>query len=93
MSRKSLPSGITTIGIDIGKNTFHLIGLDRRGALASQPNCAFLAHPSRSSAMMISLLSEKLLRITRGACLRSGGNSRCANLNTSSDRFHAAVAG
>ena len=25
MSRKSLPCDITTIGIDIGKNTFHLI--------------------------------------------------------------------
>jgi transposase len=36
MSRKSLPCGITTIGIDIGKNTFHLIGLDRRGAIALQ---------------------------------------------------------
>jgi transposase len=39
MSRKSLPCDITTIGIDIGKNTFHLIGLDRRGAIALQlPN-------------------------------------------------------
>ena len=36
MSHKSLPSGITTIGIDIGKNTFPLIGLDRRGAIALQ---------------------------------------------------------
>ena len=33
MLRKSLPCDITTIGIDIGKNTFHLIGLDRRGAI------------------------------------------------------------
>ena len=36
MSRKSLPCGITTIGLDIGKNTFHLIGFDRRGAVALQ---------------------------------------------------------
>jgi transposase len=28
-----MPSTITTIGIDIGKNTFHLIGLDQRGAI------------------------------------------------------------
>jgi len=34
MSRKPLPCDVTTIGIDIGKNTFHLIGLDRRGAIA-----------------------------------------------------------
>ena len=26
------PETITTIGIDLGKNTFHLIGLDKRGA-------------------------------------------------------------
>jgi hypothetical protein len=29
MSRKST-DGVTTIGIDIGKNSFHLIGLDGR---------------------------------------------------------------
>src|ERR1700739_2988216 len=27
---------IATIGIDLGKNTFHLVGLDRRGAILSQ---------------------------------------------------------
>jgi transposase len=27
---------VTTIGIDIGKNTFHLIGFDRRGAIAAR---------------------------------------------------------
>src|SRR5262249_17008242 len=36
MSRKPLPCDVTTIGIDIGKNTFHLIGLDMRGAIALQ---------------------------------------------------------
>jgi hypothetical protein len=30
MSRESIPS---TIGIDIGKNTFHVVGLDQRGAI------------------------------------------------------------
>jgi len=33
MSRQSMPSTVTTIGIDIGKNTFHLVGLDQRGAI------------------------------------------------------------
>jgi|SRR5215510_9995017 len=33
---RSTPSSflISTIGLDIGKNTFHLIGLDKRGAIA-----------------------------------------------------------
>ena len=25
---------VATIGVDIGKNTFHLVGLDKRGAIA-----------------------------------------------------------
>jgi len=33
MSRQSTTSTIATIGIDIGKNTFHLVGLDQRGAI------------------------------------------------------------
>src|SRR5436853_731785 len=34
-SRKTLEP-IATIGIDIGKNTFHLVGLDKRGAIVLQ---------------------------------------------------------
>jgi transposase len=30
---KRTNSIITTIGIDIGKNAFHVVGLDRRGAI------------------------------------------------------------
>src|SRR5947199_7093224 len=36
MSHKSTPSTISTIGIDIGKNSFHLVGLDQRGAILLQ---------------------------------------------------------
>ena len=32
MSNKSIAT-IATMGIDIGKNSFHVIGLDRRGAI------------------------------------------------------------
>jgi transposase len=31
--RKAKPAVIATLGIDIGKNVFHLIGLDKRGAI------------------------------------------------------------
>ena len=30
----SSANSVSTIGLDIGKNTFHLIGLDKRGAIA-----------------------------------------------------------
>jgi transposase len=36
MSRKPTQTAITTIGIDIGKNIFHLVGLDDRGAIVLQ---------------------------------------------------------
>jgi len=33
MSRKSAYANVATLGIDIGKNSFHVIGLDRQGAI------------------------------------------------------------
>jgi len=36
MSRQSTPYTVATIGIDIGKNTFHLVGLDHRGNIVLQ---------------------------------------------------------
>ena len=30
------PETVTTIGIDLGKNTFHLVGLNQRGAIVLQ---------------------------------------------------------
>ena len=33
MDRKATDGTVTAIGIDIGKNTFHLVGLDERGAI------------------------------------------------------------
>ena len=36
MSRQSTSPTVATIGIDIGKNTFHLIGLDHRGNIVLQ---------------------------------------------------------
>jgi transposase len=36
MSSSSAPTTTATIGIDLGKNTFHLVGLDRRGAIVLQ---------------------------------------------------------
>jgi hypothetical protein len=33
---QNTPATISTIGIDVGKNTFHLVGLDKRGAIVLQ---------------------------------------------------------
>ncbi len=34
MNPKTASGIVTTMGIDIGKNMFHLIGMDARGAIA-----------------------------------------------------------
>ena len=36
MSRQSMPAAVATFGIDLGKNTFHLVGLDQRGNIVLQ---------------------------------------------------------
>ncbi len=33
MTKTSLKGVVSTIGIDIGKNTFHLVGMDASGAI------------------------------------------------------------
>jgi transposase len=33
MPRRSTVHAVTTIGIDMGKNTLHMVGLDSRGAI------------------------------------------------------------
>jgi hypothetical protein len=33
MDSKAKDSIVTATGIDVGKNTFHLVGLDERGAI------------------------------------------------------------
>jgi transposase len=40
MSHKSASSTVSTIGIDLGKNSFHLVGLDQRGAIVLQVKCS-----------------------------------------------------
>ena len=47
MSQK-LDSEIAVIGIDIGKNSFHLVGQDRRGSI--RVAAEVVARPSRSAA-------------------------------------------
>jgi transposase len=41
MSHKSAPFiAVRTIGIDLGKNSFHLVGLDQRGVIVLQLKCS-----------------------------------------------------
>src|SRR6201984_2922562 len=40
MSHKSAPPTVSTIRIDLDKNSFHLVGLDQRGAIVLQLKCS-----------------------------------------------------
>src|SRR5262249_47859856 len=40
MSHKSAPATGSTSSIDLGKNSFHLVGLDQRGAIVWQLKCS-----------------------------------------------------
>jgi len=44
MSNKSIAT-IATMGIDICKNSFHVVGLDRRGAIVLQQKWSAPANP------------------------------------------------
>ncbi len=41
MNPKTASGIVTTMGIDIGKNTFHLIGMDARGARSRRANAHY----------------------------------------------------
>jgi len=46
---QSLNSAIAVIGIDIGKNSFHVVGLDDRGTIVLRQKCCPLCPRKRTS--------------------------------------------
>jgi hypothetical protein len=46
MPRRSTVRAVTTIGIDMGKNTFHIVGLDSLGAIGESGSRAGALHQS-----------------------------------------------
>lgn len=51
MPRRNTAEAVATIGIDIGKNSFHLIGLDKRGAIVMQTKLSRLQLARRLANM------------------------------------------
>ena len=48
-----LKSVIAAIGIDIGKNSFHVVGLDGRGAIALRQKMCCLAMKARDDQLSL----------------------------------------
>lgn len=53
--RKSSDQPVTTIGIDIGQNTLHLVGLDKRGFIVARSKVS--RSQSADSRMSLAALS------------------------------------
>jgi transposase len=86
MSRQTNAIAVTTIGIDTGKNTLHLIGLDEHGAivlreklargrirtrLANVPPCLIGIEAGMATHYVARELSHRLDRIGAAAQLRN----------------------
>ena len=74
--QKSLNS-VATIGLDIGKNTFHLVGLDQRGAIAMRIKVSRNQLIRRLVNLPPSLIGLRpaLARITSRARLSNSGTT------------------
>ena len=65
MPRTSAVHAVTTIGIDMGKNTLHMIGLDARGAIVLREKVARGAsHRGSRTCHPVSLASKREWRRT-----------------------------
>jgi transposase len=70
MSHKSAPGTVSTIGIDLGKNSFHLVGLDQRGAIVWQLKCSRGQLERRLANIPCCLIGMEALPADRRAPLR-----------------------
>ena len=48
---EALKNSIAFVGIDIGKNSFHVVGLDERGAIVLRQDHSGIGLPSAPSAL------------------------------------------
>jgi transposase len=62
---KSASTQIAVIGIDIGKNSFHVVGLDRRGAIVLRQKG--VAWPSWGTACELAAVPHRHGSLCRGA--------------------------
>jgi hypothetical protein len=69
MPRTSAVHAVTTIGIDMGKNTLHMIGLDTRGGVVLREKVLALQRGSRTCRPVLSVSKRGWRRTTLLASL------------------------
>jgi hypothetical protein len=77
MSNKSI-AAIATMGIDIGKNWFHVVGLDRRGAIVLRQKRSRGQIEGRLATMPPCLIDMGLCRRASPEPRAASAWSRCA---------------
>ena len=74
---QNLSRAIAVVGIDIGKNSFHVVGLDERGAIALSD---VVAWPSWSTTCQYAAMPDRhggLRRCTSAACTSTCARPMC----------------
>ena len=61
-SHQNAPETISTIGIDVGKNTFHLVGLDKRGVIVLQQKVTRHQLGRRTPSSLVWMRSQRSRR-------------------------------
>ena len=69
MPRTSTVHAVTTIGMDMGKNTLHMIGLDKRGAIVLREKVSRGRITSRLANLPPGVLADGGMTIFRAADL------------------------
>jgi hypothetical protein len=64
MSGTAAQNAIAVVGVDIGKNSFHVVGLDDRGAMSGIA-CAAKAsdNPNKAIAIVLTIVSSRDFRM------------------------------
>jgi hypothetical protein len=68
---------ITTIGIDLGKNTFHLVGLDKLGSIVLQQK---VSRSQLERRLQYPALPDRPWRRARAPIISAGGWQRSATM-------------
>jgi hypothetical protein len=90
MSQK-LNSAIAVIGIDIGKNSFHLVGLDKRGAIVLRLKWSRGQVEARLANMQPCLIDEGRMQIGRRTVYGAISSKRCSVFAVSANRWHCSA--
>jgi len=82
---------VATIGIDIGKNTFHLVGLDKRGAIVLRIKLSRSQLERRLANVPCLLVGMEAGSLQRTGTVSTSASQRCQSRSRPSPRTTVAA--